>query len=115
MFPHGETVSVITAGTTVDPYSSTSTAEDWNTPVSVVPVAGVGVEPRPSGEPVQDARNAVTSGYSLYMPVGTAVTARNRVIVRGGTYAVLGEPAVWVNPFTGWEPGLVVQCERIEG
>lgn len=113
MFPYGETVQVITAGTTTDPYSGEPT-DDWDTATSV-DVTGVAVEPRPSGEPLQDARNQVTSGFTLYMPAGTAITAQNRVTVRGETYDVLGEPAEWRNPFTGWEPGLVVQVERSEG
>ena len=57
MFPHGETVTIVTAGTDADPYSG-----DTATTGSEVEVSGVGVEPRPSGEPTQDARNAVVSG-----------------------------------------------------
>jgi hypothetical protein len=112
-FPYGETVQVLTAGTKIDPYSNEA-VEDWSTPTSV-DVAGVAIEPRPSGEPLQDARNQVTSGFTLYMPPGTSITSANRVTVRGGTYNVLGDPAVWRSPFTGWEPGVVVQVERSEG
>lgn len=112
-FRHGEVVQVLTAGTTTDPYSGDD-APDWTTPTSVT-VSGVGVEPRPSGEPLQDARNQVTSGFTLYFPPDTTVTPQNRVSVRGATYDVLGEPAVWINPLTGWEPGTVVQVERSEG
>lgn len=113
-FPYGETVQVLTAGTTTDPYSDEDEAEDWDNPTPV-PVSGVAVEPRPSGEPLEDARNQVTSGYTLYMPAGTAITTQNRVTVRGETYKVLGEAAEWRSPFTGWEPGIVVQVERTEG
>lgn len=113
-FPHGETVQVLTAGTTTDPYSGEETPSWEETPTSV-DVSGVAVEPRPSGEPLQDARNQVTSGFTLYMPPGTAITPQNRVSVRGVTYDVLGEPADWRSPFTGWAPGIVVQVERSEG
>jgi hypothetical protein len=112
MFSYGETVQVLTAGTVVDRYGNETT--DWSAP-TVVDVAGVGVEPRPSSEPAQDARNAVTDGFTLYLPPGSVVTPQNRVSVRGGTYSVLGEPAVWRSPFTGWEPGVVVQVQRTEG
>jgi hypothetical protein len=112
-FSYGETVQVLTAGTTTDPYSG-EPAEDWDTATSA-DVTGVAVEPRPSGEPLQDARNQVTSGFTLYMPQGAAITSKNRVSVRGATYDVLGEPADWRSPFTGWEPGIVVQVERSEG
>lgn len=121
-FPHGETVTIQTAGTTTDPYSGDPTpawelgvGQTWMTAPSQVTVAGVGIEPRPSSEPVENARNSVVSGYTLYLPPGTSVTAQNRVVVRGGTYNVLGDPATWRSPFTGWEPGIVVQVGRTEG
>lgn len=111
-FPYGETVAVLTAAEVEDPYSGDS-QEDWSDPTSVS-IGGVGVEPRPSGEPLQDARNQVTSGFTLYMPEGTTITARNRVTVRGGMYKVIGDPADWRSPLTGWRPGIVVQVERTE-
>ena len=55
------------------------------------------------------------SGFTLYLPTGTEIGPQNRVVVRGKTYDVLGEPAEWVNPFTGWAPGVVVQTELTEG
>ena len=113
-FPHGETVTVLTGTPVTDPYSGEQTGTDWNNPAAI-DVSGVAVEPRPSQEPIQDARNAVTSGFTLYMPPGVVVGPANRVTVRGATYDVLGEPALWRSPFTGWEPGIVVQVGRTEG
>ena len=114
-FPHGESVVVVTPATTTNPYSG-EPADSWDdADVTLVEVPGVAVEPRPSGEPLQDARNQVTSGFTLYFPTDVEVTARDRVIVRGVMHNVLGEPAAWVNPFTGWAPGVVVQTERTEG
>jgi hypothetical protein len=114
-FPFGETVALITAGTVTDPYSDED-AESWaDEDVSSVDVPGVGVEPRPSGEPLEDARNRVTSGFTLYFPPSVTPTPFQRVVVRGKTYKILGETAVWKNPFTGWTPGNVVQCELVEG
>lgn len=107
----GETVQVLTAGTTTDPYSTDPVA-DWTTPTEV-DVAGVLCEPRPSSEPVQDARNAVVSGWTLYFPTGAAIVPQNRVRVRGVVHDVLGEPADW--RLGSWRPGLVVQCERTAG
>ena len=114
MFPFGETVTVLTAGLEEDPYSG-EFVPSWEWTPTGVDVEGVAVESRPSGEPTQEARNAVTSGFTLYFPAGTTVGPQNRVVVRGSTYEVLGEPAEWINPFTGWAPGLVVQVERVEG
>ncbi len=103
-----ETVTVLSPTLVTDPYS-TSTVESWTTPTQVVETTLAPAEPRPSGEPVQDARNAVVSGFTLYLPTSTTVTAGKRVLVRGGTYSVMGDPAVWLNT------GVVVQVERMEG
>lgn len=113
-FPFGETVDVLTAQTTTDPYSTT-TVLNWTATPTEVSVDGVAVEPRPSTEPLRDARNAVVSGFTLYLPPGTVISPTNRVRVRGSVYQVLGEAAAWRHPFTGWEPGVIVQCERVEG
>lgn len=112
MFPFGETVDVLSPATSTDRYNNT--AEDWTTPTSTA-IDGVAVEPRPSAEDHRDGRNAVTSGFTLYVPAGSAITAKNRIRVRGDIYAVDGDPAEWRNPFTGWEPGTVVQTKRMEG
>lgn len=103
-----ETVAVLTAGTVTDPYSGESTPS-WTTPTEVAVVTLAPAEPRPSSEPVQDARNAVVSGWTLYLPSGTAVTSANRVRVRGAIYPVQGEPADWLGA------GIVVQAYGTAG
>jgi hypothetical protein len=102
---------ILTAGTTTDPYSGEQVL-DWTTPTSV-DVEGVLVEPRPSGEPVQDARNAVVSGYTLYLPTSAMVDPDKRVKVRGVVHNIIGEAADW--RLGAWRPGLVLQCERTDG
>lgn len=114
MFAHGEPVTVLTPGYDEDPYSD-DLEQSWEWSPTEVVVPGCGIEPRPSSEPTQDARNSVVSGFTLYMPAGTVIGPQNRVIVRGNTYSVEGEAAEWVSPFTGWNPGVVVQVERVEG
>lgn len=103
-----ETVTRLRAGTATDPYSNDA-AEDWATPTEADVTTLAPAEPRPSGEPVQDARNAVTSGWTLYLPEDFDITARDRVRVRGDVYKVLGRPASWLGA------GLVVQCDLVEG
>jgi hypothetical protein len=122
VFAYGETVTIQSPGTTLDPYSGDPVTawdldegQSWSTEPSEVDVAHVGVEPRPSSEPVEAARNAVVAGFTLYFPPATTITAHNRVVVRGGTYNVLGDAADWRSPFTGWAPGVVVQVGRTEG
>lgn len=105
----GEDITVLTAGAITDPYSS-QPEESWDeddiTTRTVTTIAPL--EPRPSDEPVQDARNAVTSGWTLYLPSGDPITRLNRVRVRGVDYPVQGEPA-------DWGVGIVVQAFRTEG
>lgn len=112
-----ETVAVLTAGTLTDPYSSELTSawvlpsgKSWTTAPSEVNVTTLApAEPRPSSEPAQDARNSVTSGWTLYLPAGTAITSANRVRVRGTIYPVQGTPAVWGSR------GVVVQAYGTAG
>jgi hypothetical protein len=116
MFVHGETVTVLTAGEVVDPYSGDS-VEDWDSPTEVI-VNRVAVAmggSLGSSEPLQDARNQVESDFDLLFPPSATVTAQDRVVVRGLTCEVVGRPFLWRNPFTGWTPGLVVQAKLREG
>jgi len=113
MFAYGEEVAVLEAAESTDEYGNT--VESWDAPTTVAFVQGVGVEPRPSGETFIDSRNAVTSGFTLYMPAGVTVQPEHRVAVRGEVWAVQGDPAEWRNPFTGWSPGSVVQVGRTDG
>lgn len=103
----GEVVTVLTAGVVIDPYSEDVT-EDWNNPTERDVTTIAPLEPRPSDEPVQDARNAVTSGWTLYLPAGDPISRRDRVRVRGSVYPVQGEPA-------DWGVGVVVQVFGTEG
>jgi hypothetical protein len=104
----GETIVVLSAGTTTDPYSGES-SEDWSTPTERTVATLVPAEPRPSQEPTQEARNALVSGWTLYLPAGDPITSANRVRVRGEEYPVQGQPADWLGC------GVVVQAFRTEG
>lgn len=106
-----ETVTVLTPALSVDPYSGEN-RPDWSLPpattTEVVTLAPP--EPRPGSEPLLvDARDASSEGWTLYLPAGVPVTAWNRVVVRGITYPVQGNPSEWGTT------GLVVQVYRVEG
>lgn len=104
----GETITVLTAGAgTPDPYSGEAESS-WDTPTEREVVTIAPPEPRPSDEPVQDARNAVTDGWTLYLPAGDPIARTDRVRVRGEVYPVQGKPA-------DWGVGVVVQAFRTEG
>lgn len=102
-----ETVTRLRATTTTDEYHNA--LEDWSAPAELEIVTLAPAEPRPSGEFTPDARNAVTSGWTLYLPAGSDVTALDRMRVRGEVYPVQGEPADWLGA------GMVVQAYRTEG
>lgn len=104
-----ETVTRLRAASVTDPYSSVSVASDWTNATELDLTTLVPAEPRPSAEPVQNARNAVTDGWTIYLPAGSDVVPSDRLRVRGADYSVLGEPADWLGA------GIVVQCERVEG
>lgn len=106
----GEDVTVLASTSSEDGYGNT--VDSWANPTEVGTVKAL-VEPRPTGETFTDGRNAITSGYTLYMPPGTTVTALHRVRVRGSVWSVLGQPAVW--EFGDWAPGIVVQVGRTDG
>lgn len=109
-----ETVEVIRAGVTVDPFSGEEIAEDWNNPtVTVVP--NCIIEPRTTSEPVPNGRTAVITGYTVHMPYGSDVTAKDRVRLYGETWNVDGYPFKWKNAFTGHEFGLEVQLKKVDG
>jgi hypothetical protein len=74
-------------------------------------VDALAVAPRSSGE-YNRFQATVTVGLSVYLPAGTNVDPKDRMIVRGVTYEVVGEPADWRNPFTGSTPGIEVALER---
>lgn len=97
------------SATRLDPYSQTQ-VPDWSKPPAELPIRTLApAEPRPSDEPVQDARNAVISGWTLYLPPGADVTEHDRMRVRGIEYDVAGQPGDWLGA------GIVVQLTRTDG
>jgi hypothetical protein len=109
-FPFGESVvlqSRVASG--VDQYGD-DTFTTVSTTFENVPVAprGVSVEN-------QDMRDTVFLGISVYLPSGTVVNAVDRVVVRGKTYEVEGQPFEAISPFTGWAPGVAVALREVEG
>lgn len=114
MFAHGETVTRLRATATTDPYSGEATGSDWSTPDSL-DIDGCGFNPGGSSEPLQEGRNAVITRPEVYAPADADVLSGDRLVVRGLTYEVQGDPADWRSPFTGWNPGLVIALERVSG
>ncbi|MFJ9313797.1 hypothetical protein ACIRN4_06350 [Pimelobacter simplex] len=114
MFAFGETVTRLRGTPVTDPYSIEATDLDWTSP-DALPIPGCGFAPSGSAEPLEQGRNAVITTPTVYAPAGADVLAHDRLIVRGRTWQVKGDPADWRHPMTGWTPGLVIQLEEVAG
>ena len=64
-------------------------------------------------EPQSDGRDPLMTTLVLFLPVGTSITGRDRVIVGDHTYTVEGEP------YEAWTPTgahhLEVRLQEVEG
>lgn len=112
LFAHGETVQWRKFDSPgLDDYNND--IEAWDDPV---PVEGCGFDPGGTQEPRDGSAQRVITTPVLYAPKGRAYGARDRFTVRGLTYEVEGDPADWVHPMTGWDPGYtVINLQRVEG
>src|SRR5690606_24802940 len=66
-----------------------------------VDAAGCGVAPRTSEELAEVNRNRVITGLTVYLAPGTQNAPHDRLVVRGATYEVVGEPGDWRSPYSG--------------
>jgi hypothetical protein len=110
MFAHGETVTVLPGAVTYDQYGDpvapTRTGSN---------ITGCAIAPRYSTESTERGRQGVIVGLTIYAPAGSDILSTDSLMVRGHPYVVEGEPADWVNPYTGWAPGLEVAIRRAVG
>jgi len=61
-------------------------------------------------------REAVTVDAVVFAPPGSDVLATDRIKLSGGdVFRVVGLPAPWLNPFTGWAPGVTIRLARTTG
>jgi hypothetical protein len=106
-----ETVTRQRPTTTTDGYGDTTV--DWSAPTSV-DLTVRGVEPVSSTEN-NDGRQAVITGFRVYLPTGADVLPGDRVVLRGATYEVDGEPADWRSPWNSNLGGVVVALKAVTG
>lgn len=108
MFPHGETVVILSTTTTTDDYGNTSTevVQFFWEPCAVAP--------RTPNERSALLGPAVIVGLTVYGPPIDVldIDADDQFVVRGEVYEVDGDAGDWRNPFTGWHPGLEVAIKR---
>lgn len=113
-FPYGETVTRLRRFAAVDPYSDEVEESDWSDAYEL-DIEGCAFNPGTSSEPLEAGRNAVITRPEVYAPAGSDVLADDRLIVRDVTYEVVGVPAAYTSPFTGWTPGMVVALKAVDG
>lgn len=80
-------------------------------PDADVTIGGCLVAPASSSEPVGVGRLAVITQDTIYMPPGTDVVAGDRLVVRGKTFTVEGDPSDW----SGGPGGVAVAVKRVDG
>ena len=107
----GEPVGVIRPTTTTDRYGNAARVYGAT---ATHTVDGCAFDPGGSTE-INDGRNAVTTTPTLYLPVGADVEAADKVIVRGTVYEVVGDSAVWVDPFGSSLGGVTVELRKVDG
>ena len=108
-FPHGETLTLVSTTTTdngLGDTTETPVESDWG------PCA---VWDRYSEESSDPSQPRVVVGLSIAGP-RVSVDADDVVLRDGVRYVVDGRPVEnTVSPFTGWDPGIVVNVKRAGG
>lgn len=110
MFAHGETVTRLRAPEADGLYDEF----DWSSAVPT-PLDGWAVDDSASSMTVEEGREPVVSDFVLYRQEPADVVSTDRLVIRGKTCRVQGNPSLPVNPFTGWRPGQVVRAKVVEG
>lgn len=114
MFAHGELVIRQRATPVLDPYSGEPTDYSWDDP-DLLDLPGCGFDPGGSVETSEVGRAPIVTQPTVYADPSADVLAGDRLVVRGRTWEVDGDPADWRNPFTGWRPGLVIKLKAVSG
>lgn len=80
-----------------------------------IPVAGAAVRVVGSDERAEGGGSSLTRTLEVILPAGTAVTALDRLRVRGLVYEVDGAPEDQRDPMTGSTPGVKVTARHVTG
>ncbi len=105
-FAAGETVTV------TRPPDKDRTGDPVGTDTTFT-VDGCGINYQATSEN-NDRRETVVSTIELLCPPGADIRSTDKVTLPNGrTFLVDGDPAPWHNPFTGWEPGVVIRLRGV--
>lgn len=108
----GETVTVQTGTATTD--RNGNSVVSWADPTETS-IDGVALAPIQAGEDNANSRQGVVIGWTAYIPPGNSIEPTARIVARGNTYEIDGEPADWRDPYTGRKAGLELTLRRVEG
>lgn len=84
-----------------------------------IPLTNVPIWPRNSSELVQGQDVSIV-GLQAFLPAGTSAWTIDSITIVSGAYAgrdyeIDGEPGYYRSPFTGRDPGVLVNLTRITG
>lgn len=114
-FEFGETFVRLRAGTITDPYSGEPIGEDWAHP-DEEPLDGAYFSSQGSTDSDGEVRRQTATGKQLIIPDPDADVQRGDRIRQGTrVWSIVGFPEADKNPFTGWQPTLVVDVEDFKG
>lgn len=88
-------------------------SEGWADPITYAVYGWAPLEA--SSEPAESGRDAVVTTLQVLAPADVQVTPRDRVIVDGITYEVIGQPADYTHGPFDWRPGTRIALSRVEG
>jgi hypothetical protein len=95
-------ISVIVQRATIDRFNDASYVDHHT-------IAGCLEYPNGSSE----VNAAVTDSRTLLVPADSDIVPTDRIRLGGLIYQVDGLPKNWVDPFTGWSPGMAVSLRRV--
>lgn len=87
--------------------------QDWDDP-DELEIPDCSVAPRYSDEERGQGREGVVIGLTVYVRRTVDVVATDRIVARGDTWQVDGDPADWRSPHTN-RRGMQIQLRRVEG
>lgn len=95
-------------------YNPDDLVADWANP-DRKPLAGF-VDAQSSAELADPVRSESVTTTTVYLDdVHADIRRGDRVEYAGGTWTIEGFPAAPMNPFTGWQPYLIVSLQLVVG
>lgn len=97
-----------------DPYNPDESTEDWNNPTEI-PLTGYFASGSSTEQSGEVREQVVTSKQLVIDDPGADVRRGDRIKLGDRIWTVEGFPEDDKNPFTGWQPTLVVNLEEWRG